>query len=163
MAAELERMSGAFDEERASVQTQLEALAAALSLPVSFSQHSSLEARLDELARKLDDVDRRGAAVASDVSRATMLWPTALRSLEARLDEVAPRAREPGPGLEEHSRKTLLGLESGIEPAEVVPAESAVPPEDVPDDGSSPLDAVGVGRDVTTVGGAVVPLRATDS
>ena len=92
-----------------------------------------------------------------------MLWPTALRSLEARLDEVAPRAREPGPGLEERSRQTLPGLESGIEPAEIVQVESVVSPEDVPDDGSSPRDAVGVGRDVTTVGAAVVPLRATDS
>ena len=94
MAAELDRISSALDEQRASVQTQLEALAAALSLPTPSTQHSSLEARLDELTQKLDEVDQRGIAVASDFTRTRTLWPTALRSLEARVDEIAPEAAE---------------------------------------------------------------------
>jgi chemotaxis protein MotB len=98
---ELERqvavLKAAFDAERASAQAQFDAIANALA---SSLQHTALEQRLDELGHRLDEVEQRGAAVASKVSHASALLPTALRSLEARLDEVAPASRRPAPGQE---------------------------------------------------------------
>ena len=43
-----------------------------------------------ELAERIDALDGRVAAVAAEIARAKTLWPVALRSLEARLDDVAP-------------------------------------------------------------------------
>jgi hypothetical protein len=66
----------------------------------------------DELSGRIDLIDQRLATVADEVSRAKTLWPVALRSLEARLEDVA-HARRPEP----HH-----------------PAGSASEPADVPDD-----------------------------
>jgi len=85
------RLASAFDTERASFQTQLEALAAALSWT---SPRSAVDERLEELDQRMRDLERDSTAVASRVSQATTLLPTALRSLEARLDEIAPASRE---------------------------------------------------------------------
>jgi chromosome segregation ATPase len=87
----------AFDAERASAQAQFDAIANALA---SSPKHTALEQRLDELGHRLEEVEQRGAAVASKVSHASALVPTALRSLEARLDEVAPASRRTEPGQE---------------------------------------------------------------
>jgi hypothetical protein len=84
------QLAGAFDSERASFQTQLEALATALSWT---SPRSSVEERLQGLDTRMGDLERRSAEVSSKVSQTTTLLPTALRSLEARLDEVAPGTR----------------------------------------------------------------------
>ena len=157
MVAELDRVSSVLDEERASVQAQLDALAAALPLPASAPQSSSLEARLDELTRKVDDMDRRSGAVASDVSRAMKLWPTALRSLEARVDEIAPRSSETEPDFADQRR--LAGLGSDIEQAEPSGVRAHAP-EEVPEDEPSSRDTFG--RPVTAVGAEVVRLRAAD-
>ncbi|HEU0247437.1 MAG TPA: hypothetical protein VFR38_10170 [Gaiellaceae bacterium] len=92
LAERVGRLAGAFDTERASFQTQLEALAAALSWT---SPRSSVDERLDELDQRMRDIERDSTAVASRVSQATTLLPAALRSLEARLDEIAPGSREP--------------------------------------------------------------------
>jgi chromosome segregation ATPase len=110
---ELERriaaLQSAFEAERVSFQAQFEAIANALA---SNSQHSAFEQRLDELGRRLDEAEQHGAAIASKVSHAALL-PTALRSLEARLDELAPDRRR-GP-----SERTD-GSEAS--PPELVPA-----------------------------------------
>jgi hypothetical protein len=84
------QLTSAFDTQRASFQTQLEALATALSWT---SPKSTSDERLDALDERMDGLERQGAAVTSKVSQATTLLPTALRSLEARLDELAPRTR----------------------------------------------------------------------
>jgi chromosome segregation ATPase len=91
LAARVGHLASAFDTERASFQTQLEALAAALTWT---SPRSSVDERLDELDQRMRDLERNNTAVASRVSQATTLLPTALRSLEARLDEIAPASRE---------------------------------------------------------------------
>jgi chromosome segregation ATPase len=91
LAARVGRLASAFDTERASFQTQLEALAAALSWT---SPRSSVDERLDELDQRMHDLERDSTAVASRVSQATTLLPAALRSLETRLDEIAPGSRE---------------------------------------------------------------------
>jgi len=86
----LDRLTSAFDSERESFQTQLEALATALSWT---SPKSTADERLDELARRMESLESRSEAVAAKVSQTNMLLPTALRSLEARLDELAPGPR----------------------------------------------------------------------
>jgi len=91
LAARVSRLASAFDTERASFQTQLEALAAALSWT---SPRSAVDERLEELDQRMRDLERDSTAVASRVSQATTLLPSALRSLEARLDEIAPASRE---------------------------------------------------------------------
>jgi hypothetical protein len=159
MAAELDRISSALDEQRASVQTQLEALAAALSLPTPSTQHSSLEARLDELTQKLDEVDQRGIAVASDFTRTRTLWPTALRSLEARVDEIVPRPpNEPAASLEE--QPLIARPNDGTSQAEPAAAETVSSPGREPNREPSPENTVA--QPVTNVGADVVQLRAAD-
>ena len=49
-----------------------------------------------ELNSRIDAIDQRVANVAEEVSRAKTLWPVALRSLEARLDD-AVHTRRPEP------------------------------------------------------------------
>ena len=46
-----------------------------------------------ELTNRIDVIDQRVAAVAAEVARAKTLWPVALRSLEARLDDVVHTRR----------------------------------------------------------------------
>ena len=90
LAARLDGLTSAFDTERESFQRQLEALATALSWT---SPRSAVDERLDELARRMESLELRSESVAANVSHATALFPTALRSLEARLDELAPGTR----------------------------------------------------------------------
>ena len=121
------------DGDRASAQAQFDAIANALA---STPHDSTLEQRLDELARRIDAVEQHGAAVASKVSHTNALLPTALRSLEARLDDVAPGTR-------------TVGRELGAEdPHDAQPDEA--------DETSEALDAA----DRATA--AVVPLRTGD-
>ena len=90
LAARLDGLTSAFDTERESFQRQLEALATALSWT---SPRSAVDERLDELARRMESLELRSESVAANLSNATALFPTALRSLEARLDELAPGTR----------------------------------------------------------------------
>ena len=50
-----------------------------------------------ELSDRLDLLDARIGAVIAEMGRAKTLWPVALRSLEARLDDVVARAHAPHP------------------------------------------------------------------
>jgi chromosome segregation ATPase len=45
-----------------------------------------------ELTDRLEALDQRVAGLATELARAKTLWPVALRSLEARLDDAVPRA-----------------------------------------------------------------------
>lgn len=90
LATRIGQLTSAFDTQRASFQTQLEALATALSWT---SPKSNVDDRLDELDKRMEGLEEQSAAAASKVSQATTLLPTALRSLEARLDELVPPTR----------------------------------------------------------------------
>jgi len=90
LAARMRQLTSAFDTQRGSFQTQLEALATALSWT---SPKSNVDDRLDGLDKRMESLEEQSAAVASKVSQATTLLPTALRSLEARLDELVPPTR----------------------------------------------------------------------
>ena len=53
-----------------------------------------------ELSERFDRLDARIAAVIAEMGRAKTLWPVALRSLEARLDDVVARAARVPPDRE---------------------------------------------------------------
>ena len=71
--------------------------------------------RASELARKVDRIEGRLAGVAEEVARAKTLWPVALRSLEARLDDAVHAHRD-----------ELAAGDTGP-----VPAASDAPPDDL--------------------------------
>lgn len=132
-------LTSAFDTERTSFQTQLEALATALSWT---SPRSTVDERLDELDKRMESLERNGAVIASKVSQATTLLPTALRSLEVRLDELAPESRGKAAG---PSSPPLL-------PTEGPSSLDADGKQDEADEGGSPLP----------LPMPVVPLRGTE-
>jgi DNA repair exonuclease SbcCD ATPase subunit len=94
-----------------------------------------------ELSDRIDTIDERVATVAQEVSRAKTLWPVALRSLEARLeDAVQMRAADdddaPQPPADgEPTNDLLAGLRDSLTAMESVAAEMAKASEALaPDD-----------------------------
>lgn len=122
----LDRLTSAFDSERESFQTQLEALATALSWT---SPKSAGNERLDELARRIESLELRSEAVAAKVSQTTTLLPAALRSLEARLDELAPP--EPQSRTVVEPGDPLAQAPGGLEPSPF-PADDESDEDDTP-------------------------------
>ena len=88
-----------------------------------------------ELARRVDLIEQRVTTVAEEVARAKTLWPVALRSLEARLDDaVHARRAETGAGTgestgagsaDDSSEDLLAGLRDSLHAMESVAAEMA--------------------------------------
>jgi chromosome segregation ATPase len=163
--------------------TSLDELASRIER-VESTTHEAADARDRsgvELGRRVDRVDQRVAAVADEVARAKTLWPVALRSLEARLDDVVhSRRQEAAPDAppstdaiaEDPSDDLLAGLRDSLQAMESVAAEMARAsetlsepfeepaaqrepdhePSDVPDVESEPSAAAR--------GATIVPLRA---
>jgi len=136
-----------------------------------------------ELTARIDAIDHRVATVAEEVSRAKTLWPVALRSLEARLDDAvqAPRAElvEDDFRHGDPSNDLIVGLRDSLEAMESVAAEIARASEtlgeqfdgfptehqagQVPTELAHPPDHDAVESPAATAGGAtIVPLRAGD-
>ncbi len=62
-----------------------------------------------ELAERIDRLDKRLETASVEIARAKTLWPVALRSLEARLDDAAPtRKPESEPESESGSEPRLV-------------------------------------------------------
>ncbi|HEU5489731.1 MAG TPA: hypothetical protein VFU84_02975 [Gaiellaceae bacterium] len=84
-----------------------------------------------ELGGQIEAIDQRVATVADEVSRAKTLWPVALRSLEARLDDaVHARRHEAETTPETHAQSApaddlLAGLRDSVQTMEAVAAEMA--------------------------------------
>ena len=86
-----------------------------------------------ELSGRIDVIDQRLATVADEVSRAKTLWPVALRSLEARLEDAAHARRPelplvataPESGSAEVPDDLLAGLRDSLQAMESVAAEMA--------------------------------------
>jgi chromosome segregation ATPase len=128
------------------------------------------ERRTGELVRRIDVIDERVATVATEVARAKTLWPVALRSLEARLDDVS-RARKPEttamtpdaptPEPADDSADLLAGLRHSLDAMETVAAEMARASDALsPPDGESENDAATEQETSVAIGGArIVPLR----
>ena len=128
------------------------------------------------LTRKIDRIDERVASVAAEVERAKTLWPIALRSLEARLEDVAHARR--APDAEQSSAPVdgdppddlLAGLRDSLQAMESVAAEMARASETL----SEPFDEADVVEELemhtedpaephaAAAGATIVPLRATE-
>lgn len=124
-----------------------------------------------ELAGRIDVIDQQVAAVAAEVARAKTLWPVALRSLEARLDD-AVHARRPEPTAvddpavdapSEPAGDLFAGLRDSLRAMETVATEMArasdtLSPDDergaAPEARSSETEAP-----VAAAGATIVPLR----
>lgn len=136
-------------------------------------QHSETGQRLAaELSHKIEAIEAQVATVASEVARAKTLWPVALRSLEARLDDVAPHARQPEPVLATDTDPAgsradddlLAGLRDSLQAMETVAAEmsrasDALTAADAP----FPIIPPAPAQEAVGAGGAtIVPLRSSD-
>ena len=133
--------------------------------------------QLGELGARIEIVEKQVATVAVEVARAKTLWPVALRSLEARLDDVATRGAhdEPRPDTgvapaddtrergqpEEPTDDLLAGLRDSLQAMETVAAELERTAEQWNED--SQRDTPTTAQPEAVAGGArVVPLRTTD-
>jgi chromosome segregation ATPase len=131
--------------------------------------------QLGELGARIDLVEKRVATVAAEVGRAKTLWPVALRSLEARLDDVAPKREHLDPaaadatdgdevserhGREEHTDDLLAGLRDSLQAMESVAAELGATTAASPPENSSAPEAPA--HQAIAGGARVVPLRTTD-
>ncbi len=130
--------------------------------------------RVEKLAERLEAVDRRLESVAGEIARAKTLWPVALRSLEARLDDAVAHKAAAGPAVDAEPGTTeqsqpaadgegdlLAELRDSLQVMESVAAEI-----ERAADGLSAADAVESMDDdeqQAVAGGArIVPLRASD-
>lgn len=126
-----------------------------------------------ELPRRIDTLEQRIAAVATEVARAKTLWPVALRSLEARLDD-AVHARRHDVATADVDREALdapddgpaddllAGLRDSLQAMETVAAEMARASDalDLEDDDSSSTDEQEEPHaSVVAAGATIVPLR----
>jgi DNA repair exonuclease SbcCD ATPase subunit len=115
--------------------TSLDALAARVER-IEESTREATDARERgrvELARRVDDIEQRVTTVAEEVARAKTLWPVALRSLEARLDDAVHAGRPDADegdakragSADEPSEDLLAGLRDSLQAMESVAAEMA--------------------------------------
>jgi chromosome segregation ATPase len=122
-----------------------------------------------ELPGRLAAIDQRIAAVATELAHAKTLWPVALRSLEARLDDALTHGRPPEPPLDEPAGTPtepddaadddlLASLRDSLHAMETVAAEMARASDvlGTNDDGEDHPEAAAAS------GATVVPLRASD-
>jgi chromosome segregation ATPase len=133
--------------------------------------------QLGELSARIEVVEKRVATVAVEVARAKTLWPVALRSLEARLDDVATKSARDEPRAEtevahdddsserdepdETTDDLLAGLRDSLQAMETVAAELERTTENWTED--APPDTPTAAPPQAVAGGArVVPLRTTD-
>jgi chromosome segregation ATPase len=128
-----------------------------------------------ELAERIEQVDKRVSSVSAEIARAKTLWPVALRSLEARLDDVvAARAQESTepvaadvsatPSSTEHvgedADDLLAGLRDSLQAMENVAAEMERASESGVSEAEAPEPET---THQAVAGGArIVPLRAND-
>jgi len=92
--ADEEERLGALHRQVTDSSSRIESIADDLREALAAFPEATPE-QLDELGTRIDSVEKRVASVAAEVARAKMLWPVALRSLEARLDDVAPKHAPP--------------------------------------------------------------------
>jgi chromosome segregation ATPase len=111
------RLSGLAEKIEAAERDRV-ALAASIA-DAAAARWRELERMLVELAGRLDASDERAAAISTELSRATSLWPAALRALEGRVDELAggpaPGGGDrPRPAADAHVLGALQALEQQL-------------------------------------------------
>jgi chromosome segregation ATPase len=133
------------------------------------------EGLVRELVERIEILDKRVAAVSAEVARAKTLWPVALRSLEARLEDATTarhHAAEPvdqagsSPDEPAAADDLLAGLRDSLQAMESVAAEMERASEHEPDPHAPPAsDDTPEARPTpqAVAGGArIVPLRSSD-
>ena len=129
-----------------------------------------------ELVERVEVLDKRVAAISAEVARAKTLWPVALRSLEARLEDVTTArhhtpesADDAGSSPEEPGAADdlIAGLRDSLQAMESVAAEmeraSEPEPAPQPDAASDDMAEAPPAQQQALAGGArVVPLRSSD-
>lgn len=158
-----------------------DAVTASLVRRIDQLEGALVDERDSALAEQMGRLERRVSTVAEEIGRAKTLWPVALRSLEARLDDVARRQEEhatempPESGGAEGHEDLLAGLRDSLQAMESVAAELARAPDGEPENDAEQVPA-GVAaselepdeRESTEIqeavgGGArIVPLRQGD-
>jgi chromosome segregation ATPase len=140
----------------------------------------SSERSIGELSSRIDVIDRRVATVADEVSRAKTLWPVALRSLEARLEDVVHGRRSEAQADAAHagepSEDLLAGLRDSLQAMESVAAEMARASEtlddaneELPHEEASPAEmpssepAAQTEAQAAASGATIVPLRSGEA
>jgi DNA repair exonuclease SbcCD ATPase subunit len=129
----------------------------------------SRERSAGELAARLDALDQRVATISTEVRRAKTLWPVALRSLEARLDDAVSRTHDDeqtapdspvAPATPDDDSDDLLAdLRESLQAMETVAeemeraSESRAPTEPAPEPAA---------QEAVAGGARIVPLRASD-
>ena len=120
-----------------------------------------------ELSDRLDRLDARIGAVIAEMGRAKTLWPVALRSLEARLDDVVARAHAPHPTESQlpqpeppdESGHLVAGLRDSLDAMESVAEEMARASAAWASDGDASVSET---HEASEGGARIVPLRASE-
>ena len=129
-----------------------------------------------ELTERFDRIDLRIAAVAAEMGRAKTLWPVALRSLEARLDDLVARAHAheavaseapdaDEPPAEDETDDLLAGLRNSLKAMDGVAEEMARASEAWATDGDHQAEWTQPSQDsqqATTGGARIAPLQVSD-
>ena len=122
-----------------------------------------------ELAARLEALDQRVATISTEVARGKTLWPVALRSLEARLDDAVSRTHDDeqtapdspvAPATTDDDSDDLLAdLRESLQAMETVAEEMERASESRPPTEPAPEPAA---QEAVAGGARIVPLRASD-
>jgi chromosome segregation ATPase len=106
-ATEIERVGGAFAEERTWVRDQLDLLAGAVE---RMRPDESVEPRLQDLASRIEAMEHGQSIVGSEVARIAAAWDAERDALRRDLESVAASVQSetaPAAGLDERSQQLI--------------------------------------------------------
>lgn len=122
-----------------------------------------LERALAAIVDRLDAVEERGAAVSSELSRVTSLWPAALRSLEARVEELASTDRSGAVGRPQLTEDSLPFVARPLERQADGADETARDEPEAAQKGPEPLtEHLDPRLEPASLGGKLLPFSGTD-
>jgi chromosome segregation ATPase len=113
--AELVRISSALDAERDAVRAELDALAGAS--PTSLSREDA-ERMLAEVSSRLESLEERASAVASEIIRVSAALAAEKDSLHAQLDEVVAALAETKATADDGAESALEALSARLQSVE---------------------------------------------
>ena len=102
---------------------RIEDLAASRTAENASSSASRIGADLAALTRKIENFERREDGLLAEVERAQALWPVALRSLEARLDDIVAKQDDLG-SKDANGGSLLAALHASLAAMQAVAAET---------------------------------------
>jgi chromosome segregation ATPase len=115
VSSEVARVSQTLEAERAALHARLETLAAASAAAAPAGEPDRL---LTDLAARLEELEGRGAAVASELVRATTFWAEEIGALGTRLDQVAATAADAAPREDGEPTALVAALTARLEAME---------------------------------------------